>query len=223
MWDLHHPTRRRGRSTIAEIAGVVRTEAAVFLGVTAFFVVIGVIYWFASYEDAGAVMLAASAVDGRRRRRLDLAPVARHAPVRAEDRDDATIADGAGPVDVFPPQSVWPFAVGLSAALFASGFAFGLWLVLIGGGALADLAHRLRARGAQRDPAERTAQTTTATRLRLVRFDVAAFRRPFEHRELSPRRRGRVPASSLQSRYVTKADTTGSTNTQHPERRRSPH
>lgn len=113
-----------------------KTEARVFLGVTAFFVVIGVIYWFASYEEAGAVMLAASATMGLVAGG-SIWLLSRHAPVRAEDRGDATIEEGAGPVDVFPLQSVWPFAVGLSAALFASGFAFGLWLVLIGGGALA--------------------------------------------------------------------------------------
>ena len=49
----------------------------------------------------------------------------------------ATLAEGAGTVDVFPTQSIWPFAVGLSAAVAASGFAFGAWLVLIGTGALA--------------------------------------------------------------------------------------
>lgn len=113
-----------------------KTEARVFLGVTAFFVVIGVVYWFASYEAAGAVMLAASAIMGFVAGG-SIWFLSRHAPVRTEDRDDATIADGAGPVDVFPLHSVWPFAVGLSAALFASGFAFGLWLVMIGGGALA--------------------------------------------------------------------------------------
>jgi hypothetical protein len=114
----------------------VKTEARVFLGVTAFFVVIGVVYWFASYEEAGAVMLAASALMGFVAGG-SIWFLSRHAPVRMEDRDDATIADGAGPVDVFPLHSVWPFAMGLSAALFASGFAFGLWLVMIGGGALA--------------------------------------------------------------------------------------
>lgn len=112
-----------------------KTESLVFLGVTAFFVVIGGIYWFASYEEAGAVMLASSATMGL------IAGgsiwfLSRNAPVRTEDRADATIAEGAGPVDVFPLHSVWPFAVGLSAALFASGFAFGFWLVLVGGGTL---------------------------------------------------------------------------------------
>jgi hypothetical protein len=125
----------------------VKTEARVFLGVTAFFVVIGVVYWFVSYEEAGAVMLAASATMGLVAGG-SIWLLSRNAPVRTEDRDDATIAQGAGPVDVFPLHSVWPFAVGLSAALFASGFAFGVWLVLIGGGALAisliGLVHEVR-------------------------------------------------------------------------------
>jgi uncharacterized membrane protein YedE/YeeE len=113
----------------------VKAEARVFLGITAFFVLIGVVYWFVSYEEAGAVMLAASALMGLVAGG-SIWFLSRHAPTRTEDRDDATIADGAGPVDVFPLHSVWPFAVGLSAALFASGFAFGFWLVLVGGGAL---------------------------------------------------------------------------------------
>ncbi len=61
--------------------------------------------------------------------------LSRRAAPRLEDRSDAAIADGAGPVGIFPVQSVWPFAVGLSAAVFASGFAFGVWLVMIGGAA----------------------------------------------------------------------------------------
>lgn len=114
---------------------MMKAEARVFLGITAFFVVIGVIYWLASYEEAGAVMLAFSATMGLVAGG-SIWFLSRHSPTRTEDRDDATIAEGAGPVDVFPLHSVWPFAVGLSAALFASGFAFGVWLVMVGGGAL---------------------------------------------------------------------------------------
>jgi hypothetical protein len=62
--------------------------------------------------------------------------LSRHADSRAEDRADATIAEGAGPVGVFAMSSIWPFAVGLSAAVFASGFAFGVWLVMVGGAGL---------------------------------------------------------------------------------------
>jgi hypothetical protein len=115
---------------------MMRTEGRVFLGVTAFFVVIGLVYWFTSYEDAGAVMLAASAGMGVIAGGAILL-LSRRAPLRAEDDPDATVAGGAGVVDVFPTQSIWPFAVGLSGTVAASGFAFGAWLVIIGTGALA--------------------------------------------------------------------------------------
>src|SRR5439155_3244095 len=113
-----------------------KTEARVFLGVTAFFVVIGLVYWFTSYEDAGSVMLAASAGMGVIAGGAILL-LSRGAPPRAEDDPDADIAEGAGTVDVFPNETIWPFAVGLSGTLAASGFAFGSWLVLVGTGALA--------------------------------------------------------------------------------------
>ena len=115
---------------------MMKAEARVFLGITAFFVLIGVIYWFTSYEDAGAVMLAASAGMGVIAGGAILL-LSRGAPARPEDDPHATLAEGAGTVDVFPTQSIWPFAVGLSGAVAASGFAFGAWLVLIGTGALA--------------------------------------------------------------------------------------
>ena len=115
---------------------MMKAEARVFLGITAFFVLIGVIYWFTSYEDAGAVMLAASAGMGVIAGGAILL-LSRGAPVRPEDDPQATLAEGAGTVDAFPSHSIWPFAVGLSAAVAASGFAFGAWLVLIGTGALA--------------------------------------------------------------------------------------
>ncbi len=115
---------------------MMRTEGRVFLGVTVFFVVIGLVYWFTSYEDAGSVMLAASAGMGVIAGGAILL-LSRRAPLRAEDDPDATVAEGAGAVDIFPTQSVWPFAVGLSGAVAASGFAFGAWLVIIGTGALA--------------------------------------------------------------------------------------
>jgi hypothetical protein len=111
-----------------------RDEVRVFFGVTAFFVVIGIVYWFTSYETAGSVMLAASALMGLVAGG-SIWGLSRKTAPRVEDRSDASIADGAGPVGIFPLQSIWPFAVGLSAAVFASGFAFGVWLVMVGGAA----------------------------------------------------------------------------------------
>ena len=113
-----------------------KVEVRVFFAITAFFVVIGIGYWFMSYDIAGAVMLAACALMGTAAGGA-IWLLSRHAPEPVEDRPDATIADGQGPVGVFPTHSVWPFAVGASGALLASGFAFGLWLALPAAGALA--------------------------------------------------------------------------------------
>ncbi|HXY93260.1 MAG TPA: cytochrome c oxidase subunit 4 [Acidimicrobiia bacterium] len=115
---------------------MMQNEARVFLGVTVFFVVIGLVYWFTSYEDAGSVMLAACAGMGIVAGGAILF-LSRNAPPRAEDDPNATVDEGAGVVDVFPKHSIWPFAVGLSATVMASGFAFGPWLVAIGGGSFA--------------------------------------------------------------------------------------
>src|SRR5690242_21495654 len=58
------------------------------------------IYWFTSYEDAGTTMLAASSLLGLLAGGYLLLQ-ARRFPPRPEDRPDATLAEGAGPVDQF--------------------------------------------------------------------------------------------------------------------------
>src|SRR5215831_1842406 len=85
-----------------------KVESLFYLGVTAFFVVIGTIYWFWSYEDAGSTLLAASSLLGLVAGGYLLVQ-ARRFPPRPEDRPDATLADGAGLVDQFPASTVWPF------------------------------------------------------------------------------------------------------------------
>jgi hypothetical protein len=109
----------------------VRVESLFYLGVTAFFIVIGTIYWFTSYEDAGTTMLAASSLLGLFAGGYLLLQ-ARRFPPRPEDRPDATLADGAGPVDQFPASTIWPFVFGFGATVFATGFVFGIWVVLGG-------------------------------------------------------------------------------------------
>ncbi len=108
-----------------------KTESFFYLGVTAFFIVIGTIYWFTSYEDAGTTMLVASSLLGLVAGGYLLFQ-ARKFPPRPEDRADATLADGAGPVDEFPGSTIWPFVFGLGAVIFATGFVFGVWVILAG-------------------------------------------------------------------------------------------
>lgn len=110
-----------------------KVESLFYLGITAFFILIGTIYWFTSYEDAGTTMLAASSLLGLLAGGYLLFQ-ARKFPPRPEDRPDATLAEGAGRVDRFPASTVWPFVFGFGATVLATGFVFGVWVVL--GGAI---------------------------------------------------------------------------------------
>jgi Cytochrome c oxidase subunit IV len=108
-----------------------KVESFFFLGVTAFFVVIGVIYWFTSYEDAGTTLLAACALLGVVAGGF-LFYVSRRIKPRPEDRPDAEIAEGAGARNEFPAASIWPFALAFGATALATGFVFGIWVILLG-------------------------------------------------------------------------------------------
>ena len=46
---------------------------------------------------------------------------------RASDRDDATIAEGAGVVETFPGSSIWPFTLGMGTFCIALALVFGTW------------------------------------------------------------------------------------------------
>ena len=109
-----------------------KTETKVVLFAAAFVGVIAAIYWFTSYEDAGAVMLAMGAIAYAmlcgylylQVRRLN------RGPVRPEDDDDGSyVADVE--VGYFPAASVWPAALAMGAVLVALGLVFGVWFFVI--------------------------------------------------------------------------------------------
>ena len=101
-------------------------------GIGIFFGIIGMIYWFTSYEDAGFVMLIGSAL-------LGLLPGSYYLwwsynmKPRPDDDPDADVAEGAGTVDSFPGSSIWPFLLGMGAMFICLTFIFGLWLAPLGG------------------------------------------------------------------------------------------
>jgi Cytochrome c oxidase subunit IV len=109
----------------------VRIEARFYLGLTVFFIVVGALYWFTSYEDAGATMLAAAALLGVLVGGYLLVQARRMAP-RPEDRADATLAEGAGPVGEFATPTVWPFVFGLGSVVLATGTVYGIFVFLGG-------------------------------------------------------------------------------------------
>jgi hypothetical protein len=106
----------------------------VFAGIAAFVAFIAVVYWFASYEQAGTVMLAlASALSGfvatflflQDRRRL---------------RPGAPEADEQHEVSAYlPTSSIWPLLVAVGAALAINGLILG-WPYAVPGGAAAVVA-----------------------------------------------------------------------------------
>jgi predicted MFS family arabinose efflux permease len=84
------------------------------MGIAVFMVVIGVVYWFASYEPAGTTMLglsaALAAVCAVYLRKDDAGNAGEH-------RDDA---------HYLPASSVWPFGIGVGAVLAGNGLIVGL-------------------------------------------------------------------------------------------------
>ncbi|HEX3461227.1 MAG TPA: cytochrome c oxidase subunit 4 [Acidimicrobiales bacterium] len=107
-----------------------KTESIVLLVVGVFFAVVGAVYWFTSYEDAGFLMLIGATG-------LGLLPGSYylwwsyHMKLRPEENPDATMEDSAGVVDSFPGSSIWPFILGMGAFFTALTFVFGLWLAPI--------------------------------------------------------------------------------------------
>ena len=108
-----------------------RVEAILLLFLGVFFGLVGVVYWFWSYEDAGTAMLVGTCT-------LGFLPGSyywywhRRMGKRVEDRDDATIAEGAGDIDSFPSTSIWPFVLGMGAFLTVNSLVFGIWLIFPG-------------------------------------------------------------------------------------------
>jgi hypothetical protein len=108
-----------------------RAEAIVFLAVSAVMAVLGLVYWFTSYEPSGTALLGFSVVLGLIPG-LYLLRRSRTMASLASDRDDASIDDDAGVVGSFPEGSVWPFVLAGGAALTGGGLVFGLWSSLPG-------------------------------------------------------------------------------------------
>jgi hypothetical protein len=111
----------------------VRIEALFLIGVGVFFGIVGAVYWFTSYEDGGTMMLIGTCL-------LGLVPGSyymfwhRRMGNRLEDRDDATIEEGAGVINSFPGSSIWPFVLGMGAFMTVLAFAFGVWFIFPGVG-----------------------------------------------------------------------------------------
>ncbi|MDE3227669.1 MAG: cytochrome c oxidase subunit 4 [Acidobacteriota bacterium] len=107
-----------------------------FGGLSAFYVLMTVIYWQVGGEPVGiGGMLLAACLAGMvafyvwfTQKRIGV--------TLPEDNLTAEIADGAGELGFYSPHSWWPLPVALSACTFGLGLIIGWWLSLIGVGAL---------------------------------------------------------------------------------------
>ena len=116
-----------------------RIESLLLIGVGVFFAIIGAIYWFLSYEDAGFVMLVGTVLLGLLPGGYYLWWSTRMKP-RPEDRPDGTLEEGAGVIGSFPGSSIWPFVLGLGLFLVALSAVFGFWLAAPGAAAVISAA-----------------------------------------------------------------------------------
>jgi hypothetical protein len=129
----------------------VKTAATVMAGLGLFLAPFTLLYWLAAHEHGGATALLATVLA-----LLFLGAYlflqARRTGPRPEDRPDASPADGAGEVGVFPSRSPWPAVMGLAASLTGFFLVFSRWLavpglVLLLLGAAGLAAESQRARG----------------------------------------------------------------------------
>ncbi|MFE9450996.1 cytochrome c oxidase subunit 4 [Streptomyces sp. NPDC006739] len=113
-----------------------KAEAFMFGGVALFFGGSAALYGAWSREPAGTAALVIACGMAALVAFYCLVQYRRRG-ARPQDRTDAEVADGAGPVAFFPDESLHPIVTALGFAVTATGVVYGLWLFLIGLGVLA--------------------------------------------------------------------------------------
>lgn len=104
-----------------------RVPFRIFGGIAVFMAVVGFVYWFASYEDAGTTMLvsacALAALIGlwlyRQERRADQSDKGAGTVGVSADESSQVTSDGA--THYLPESSPWPITMAAGAALALSG------------------------------------------------------------------------------------------------------
>ena len=108
-----------------------KTQGLVFVGTAVFMAVIGLIYWFTSYEASGTTMLGLTLgiglIPG-----VALLRWSRRSRMLPGDRADADPDDMDGALGSFPESSVWPVVLAAGAAMTGIGLVFGVWASLPG-------------------------------------------------------------------------------------------
>ncbi len=106
-----------------------KVEYKLFIFLTPFFALIGVVYGlWSGWEPVGsAALLLTAGLSGMIGACLAL--TAERLGARPEGAPDGLIEQGAGDQGVYAPWSWWPLAIAASAAIVFLGLAVGWWLV----------------------------------------------------------------------------------------------
>ena len=108
-----------------------KAETWVFVALAVFVGAITPIYWIMSNDPTGTAALILTfflvlMIS------LYLGLIARRIDPRPEDKKSGEIAEGAGELGFFPPQSKWPLFVAIAFTFFILGPVFGWWLMILG-------------------------------------------------------------------------------------------
>ncbi|WP_035841036.1 aa3-type cytochrome oxidase subunit IV [Kitasatospora azatica] len=112
-----------------------KTEAYLFTGWAGFFGVMAAVYGVFAHEPGGKAALIVAFLMSALVAAFFWTQYLRRAR-RPQDRADAEIAEGAGPLDFFAPASGYPLLTAVGVTVLALGVVFGAWLALIGFGLL---------------------------------------------------------------------------------------
>lgn len=108
-----------------------KIEAWIFTILSIFFTIVTPVYWQMSRDPTGTVALILTfflvLMIG-----LYLGLLSRRLNPRPEDEKLGEIAEGAGELGFFPPQSIWPLYGAATMVLVALGPVFGWWLSIVG-------------------------------------------------------------------------------------------
>lgn len=109
-----------------------RVVGRLFVGLAAFFALVGVVYWVLSGESAGSAALVFTAGLAFLVAFYFLFTAERVEPL-PEDEQDAVVEDYAGEYGFFSPHSWWPLPIAVGAGMIALSLCFvSWWLILLG-------------------------------------------------------------------------------------------
>jgi hypothetical protein len=113
-----------------------KTNAKLFLLLTAFYLVDAIVYGTWSYNSNGKVEIIGTAAIGMLVFLSGfiyfyLNNTIKHAGVLPEDVETANIEDGDAEIGFFSPWSWWPLALGFFASIVFASMAVGWWLTFV--------------------------------------------------------------------------------------------